>query len=288
MQPTFTIIIPTFRRHATLLICLKALQEAIQLVSLNNFQFIISDDGDAKLTVQFLKQYTFSFFYQVYQGPSKGPAANRNFAASNAQNSFLLFIDDDCIPDANLLHAYCQAVLNFPDTLVFEGKIIADRSRRSYNEEAPINIYGGNFWSCNICIHKELFKSMSGFDENFRHAFMEDSDLYIRLKAKGIKVFFLHQAIVIHPYRLNNGFNSLRKAANSILYFHKKNYSIVHPSPFMYFKIFLKGFPSRLYQLLKFRFRGARSFFKENVFLFILSIRFYLLIVNKQNEARKG
>ncbi len=288
MQPTFTIIIPTFRRHATLLICLNALQEAIKWVSLNKFQFIISDDGDAKLTIQFLKQYTFSFYYQVFQGPSKGPAANRNFAASKAQNSFLLFIDDDCIPDAKLLYAYYQAVLNFPDTLVFEGKIIADRARRSYNEEAPLNLYGGNFWSCNICIQKELFKSISGFDENFRYAFMEDSDLYIRVKANGIKVLFLHQAFVIHPYRQKNGFNSLRKAAHSILYFHYKNYSIVHPSPFMYFKIFLKGFPSRLYQLLKFRFRGALSFFQENVFLFILSFRFYLLILNKQNEARKG
>jgi GT2 family glycosyltransferase len=135
------------------------------------------------------------------QGPSRGPAANRNNGARAATGEWLVFCDDDCLPDRKLLSSYSAAQAAYPDCAVFEGRTMADREKRHPLEESPINSKGGNLWSCNFAIRRKLFEKMGGFDETFPYAAVEDMEFRVRLEKAGVRMVFLENAVVVHPWR---------------------------------------------------------------------------------------
>ncbi len=145
-----------------------------------------------------------------------------------------------------------------------------------YDEEAPVNITGNNFWSCNICVKKDRFLRIGGFDEKFPYPYMEDVDLHVRLKEDNNETMFVEDASVEHPWRPKRGWKGYMKSASSILYFCGKNYKLLKISKYQYFKIFVGGLPSRLSLLMKFKFRGTKDFMQENLFYFIMAVRFFI------------
>jgi glycosyltransferase involved in cell wall biosynthesis len=114
------------------------------------------------------------------EGPKKGPAANRNKGAQTAKGKWLVFIDDDCLPDKELLLEYEKSIESNPAVKAFEGAIFPDNWELLKKDmaECPINIHGGYFWSANVCINKEIFFKINGFDEDFILAAQEDQLLY--------------------------------------------------------------------------------------------------------------
>ena len=91
--------------------------------------------------------------------------------------------------------------------------------------ECPINISGDAFWSANICVQKNLFFSIKGFDEQFLLAAQEDEDLYRRVRALTI-VTFLENCIVVHPVRffsVKKKISGMKKQFKNYLYFFKKH-----------------------------------------------------------------
>jgi len=281
MSPvSFSVIIPTYNRAQSLLSCLLSLNNAYKLAAISHFECVISDDGIAAITRSILSNHQFSFNYAVLQGPSKGPAANRNFAAATAKNDFLIFIDDDCMVDSQLLIAYRNAITHFPQVNFFEGKIMANRIKSRYNEESPENLNGSNFWSCNICVNKEFFFNIGQFDEHYPYPFMEDVDIFVRIQSAALPIKFIPQALVIHPYRIKLGWSAYLKATQSILFFHKKHYNNLKPSKWMYFKIFLLGLPQRTLLLFKYYGKGSFDYLQENIFFLLMAIKFYKLIAS--------
>lgn len=133
-------------------------------------------------------------------GPRRGPAANRNAGARAAAGEWLLFCDDDCLPEPNLLEVYFQRTRT-SGCDVIEGAILADRPRRHPFEESPINDVGGNLWSCNFAIRRRVFWTVGGFDERFPAPAGEDAELCYRLKKAGILIHYAPDAVVIHPWR---------------------------------------------------------------------------------------
>ena len=160
------------------------------------------------------------------EGPKRGPAANRNNGAGNANSKWLIFIDDDCIPDMNLLQVYQEAMLNFPECEAFEGAILPDdwNLLKKDMAECPVNTEGGVFWSANIMIRRELFIKIGGFDHKFKIAAQEDQDIYLRLK-KYTDVTFLKSCIVTHPVRvisLKKKISQISVALENWFYLRKK------------------------------------------------------------------
>lgn len=134
-------------------------------------------------------------------GPSRGPAANRNNGARQGQAEWILFLDDDCYLEVDLLSAYGACIAAQPVIDVFEGAIHSVGERPNGNHHAPINTTGGVLWSCNLLIKRRVFEAVGWFDEAFPFACMEDVDLRERLKAAGVRVGFAPNAMVLHPWR---------------------------------------------------------------------------------------
>jgi len=194
-----SVIIPTFKRPETLSKCLKHLTPEIQNLSLDLFEVIVTDDAtDNDQRDSLSRDYPWVLHNRA---PQKGPASNRNSGAKAARGEWLIFLDDDCVPQPSFLTAYLEAIEKNPDYVVFEGNTLAERPRMRLDEDAPINDQGGYLWSCNFLIKRKLFMELGGFCELYPYACMEDVDFREQLNEKNIKFLFVPKASVIHPWR---------------------------------------------------------------------------------------
>ena len=194
-----SVIIPTYKRNETLGTCLKQLAPAIQGLSQDNYEIIVTNDAPLETTTDVPGPDFPKVHYN--QGPQKGPASNRNSGAKAASGEWLVFLDDDCIPQPSFISGYLEAIQQHPDYQVFEGCTLAERPKQRMDEEAPINEKGGYLWSCNFMIRQKLFFDIGGFCELYPYACMEDVDFREQLKARNEKFLFLPKASVIHPWR---------------------------------------------------------------------------------------
>ena len=111
--------------------------------------------------------------------------------------------------------AYEIAIKDNPGYLAFEGAIFPDNWELLKKDmaECPVNTDGGCFWSANICIEKNLFEKIGGFNEKFIIAAQEDQQLKIDIQIKmEQKIAFITEAIVTHPVR----FTTVRKKLRQI------------------------------------------------------------------------
>jgi GT2 family glycosyltransferase len=59
------------------------------------------------------------------------------------------------------------------------------------------------FWTCNVSVSHALVRAVGGFDESFRHYGCEDTDLALRLDARGSRVWFEDTARAHHRHLLD-------------------------------------------------------------------------------------
>lgn len=259
----FSVIIPTCNRSELLVKCLDLLALEYQNFEAWNYEIIVSDDS--------ISNFTQKLIYKKYKcvkwvkGPQKGPAANRNNGAKYAIGEWLVFTDDDCFPTGTWLSSYGNAILN-NNVKVFEGLTDVDRRKQRFDEVAPINIKGGNLWSCNFAIKKNFFFSIKGFDENFPFPAMEDTDLLIRIK-KLEDIMFLPQAKVIHPWRKVKPFSSYKKWLVSHKYILQKHGVKINFSyRYSRIKILIGDFFVSTRDLVTLSFRGVGFYFEKLLF----------------------
>lgn len=98
----FSIIVPSYNRNAEI----PALLESLEQQTVKNFEVIIVDDC-SKEAVVVEKNYAFPVRV-IRNNPNKGAAGSRNVGAENAQNEWLLFLDDDDRFD----HRKCELLAN--------------------------------------------------------------------------------------------------------------------------------------------------------------------------------
>lgn len=251
----FTVVIPTYHRNDLLRLCLESLAPNKQSLDNKYYEVIVTDDGK-NTTAEAMIKKDFSWVQWV-KGPQKGPASNRNFGAKNAKNGWLVFIDDDCVPDRELLSNYKKIIQLKKEIKVFEGKIKADREKQRFDEESPVNLYGGYLWSCNFAIEKKFFEQLGGFDENFPSAAMEDVDLRERIYNKNTEIYFNENAVVIHPFRKKAPLSKIKYRMQSIIYFNKKHNK--HKNVFslkVSFEVYVRKLFKVVKKMFRFKFQG--------------------------------
>lgn len=195
----FTIVVPTRNRDETVARCLMMLQRQH---GDRPVQIIVTDDGSSTST----KEMVASTFPEIQwtAGPQRGPAANRNHGASLADGEFIVFVDDDVEPSADLITGYQAAIVSGVN--VYEGRTTCRAGIRSPLEHAPVNETGGWLWSCNMMVRRGFWETFGGFDEEFPYASMEDVAFRERLQQAGEPFLFVPNATVDHPPRkLPNG-----------------------------------------------------------------------------------
>ena len=185
----FSVIIPTYNRKEDLCKCLDCLahyfEDDQQKQQDFSVEVIVSDDAkQIELKNHLQENYP---WVKYFEGPARGPAANRNNGAKNASGEWLVFTDDDCLPSKAWIDAFAERV---GDGDVLEGKTSADRPKQRMDEESPVNESGGYLWSCNFAIKKSLFDQLTGFDEAFPFPAMEDVEFKTRVDNLNKKNYF--------------------------------------------------------------------------------------------------
>ena len=246
--PKFSVVIPTFRRHQQLCKCLSCLApyfEAGIKQSLGaTLEVIVSDDANDPELASLLHQHY--PWCRYTPAPGRGPAVNRNHGAHQAKGEWLVFTDDDCLPQPGWIEAYATLA---DQVDLLEGRTSADGTRTRVDEECPINVTGGYLWSCNFAMRRTVFLALGGFNEDFPAPAMEDVELNLRAIKAGLSRAFVPDAVVLHPWRIRKGRSFVEAYSRSVAMFVR-----LHPEMAARFSL-----PQQLHNL-------ARSF-KRNIML---------------------
>lgn len=272
----FSVVIPTYERPNDLRICLQSLSEEFQLDA-PKYEIIVTDDSKSDGSKRMVEKE----FSEVNWGKGKqnGPAGNRNAGVKRAKGEWIIFLDDDCIAQPGFIKAYSDAIKSNPMVKVLEGRIFAERPRYSWAEGCPENQHGGMFWTSNLCVEKNLFQFLGGFDESFEVAF-EDVDFAYRFKILRIATKFVDSASVSHPWRnLAKGDKNWKKKGyelESLKIFVKKHGQNEYVNTKSYLKNLFRMLTRDLFvSLFIFKTRGFSNYV-HNVLSTILSIIFLI------------
>jgi GT2 family glycosyltransferase len=208
--PSFSIIVPTFRRPRQLVECVQALTgldyppERFQVIVVES-----SPSGAPDALKVFQKRIE---IHVIPQAPC-GQAAARNLGARSASGEFLAFTDDDCRPAANWLRALAAQFVLTPDRAVggpvrnrlindpyaTVSQIVIDCLYEQYNSQPNLPRY---FGTNNLAVPIEQFNTLGGFDRSYRPA-GEDRDFCARWLEHGYQMAFVPEAIVWHAHGMN-------------------------------------------------------------------------------------
>ncbi|MEN9916587.1 MAG: Chondroitin synthase [Pseudomonadota bacterium] len=221
-SPTISVIITTYNRPDALHLILLALTQQ----TLQPNEVIIADDGSGDKTRLLIEQLQNQLNYplkHIWQKDEGFQAAKiRNKAVLYANNSYLIFLDGDCIPFPDFIEQH--HLLAERNWFVSGHRVLLEKKftqkvlkeflpiykdstrqwlvyyfRRQTNRLFPLlrlpfnrlRKLSANRWqgakSCNLGVWKEDFLTVNGFDESFIGWGYEDSDLVIRLIRSGVK-----------------------------------------------------------------------------------------------------
>lgn len=211
------------------------LAPGLQTLDAALYEVIVSDDGVPTVEGLISEKYP---WVKWVAGPQRGPAANRNSGAKAAEGEWLVFTDDDCLPQSCWLEAYASN-RKFHDLL--EGRTSAIGTPTRFDVECPINETGGNLWSCNFAINRGKFEDLNGFNEGFPSPAMEDVELNTRVNKAFLVRRFIPTAQVLHPWRRRQGLNYVTEQAASVAH-----YVNLHPEQAAKF-----SFPSVILTLIR-------------------------------------
>jgi glycosyltransferase involved in cell wall biosynthesis len=214
LDPSFSVVIPTYNRAGMLVRVLDALDAQEDAPE---FETIVIDDGSTDATaaaVAARKGVTFR------TQPNSGPGRARNHGVSLARGQFIVFIGDDTVPEPRFLAEHARVHREWDDDaltaclgytgwpagervtafmdyindygLQFGYKLIRD------GEVVPFNF----FYTSNISLSRELIAAHP-FDTTFPAAAWEDIELAYRLDRLGLKIRYNARAVTRHYHPMS-------------------------------------------------------------------------------------
>ncbi len=179
-MPTFSIIIPTFNRAATI----KRTLDSVYLQSIDDVEVIVVDDGSTDDTKEILLDYINLKGLRYYFQSNEGVSAARNKGAANANGKYLIFLDSDDTVKVSWLKDY-RDTINQQDIDILYCGIERLNGTNLVGKTSPKNPYNngvpyGNFIPGSFCVKRELFSRVGGYD--IQLSYSENTELSFRLK----------------------------------------------------------------------------------------------------------
>jgi glycosyltransferase involved in cell wall biosynthesis len=202
VTPRASVVVPTCRRPDLLGRCLDAL--AAQTLAPEQFEVIVVDDASRECTRRQVEAWGGepgrpAVRCRATSRPS-GPAAARNIGWRAARGEIVAFTDDDCVPEPTWLEAGLAALAD--GAAGAAGRIFMPLPLRptDYERDAA-GLARSEFVTANCFCRRATLAAVGGFDERFRAAWREDSDLFFRLLDRGERIVAAPDAVVVHPVR---------------------------------------------------------------------------------------
>lgn len=230
MTPVVSVVVPTYRRVALLRRCLNALlaqdldaiadahgeaarpddretrRDPSPCVERPLFEVIVVDDGRSEATrtlVEKLGMRTRTPRIRYVRPPARarGPAAARNAGWRAAFGEVIAFTDDDTVPARDWLAAGLRAMRD-EDVAAAWGRVTVPLPLRPSDWERNVaRLDGAEFLTANVFVRVRVLAHVGGFDERFKRAWREDSDLQFTLLEHGGRIVHVPDAVVLHPVR---------------------------------------------------------------------------------------
>jgi glycosyltransferase involved in cell wall biosynthesis len=202
-----SVVIPTYNRKETLSLLLDSLDR--EVFPRDRFEVIVIDDGSTDGTRAFLRSYAPLYRIQtIFHRENRGSAVSRNDGIKAANKEIILFLDDDLIPAQGILRHHADnhkkgghAVIgNILYRETFKTRWVSRYLSTRGAKKIPVGekISFKCFWSSNASVRKEHLQSIGLFDEAFRGAGGEDTELAYRLEKAGIGFVYEKNAVCYH------------------------------------------------------------------------------------------
>jgi GT2 family glycosyltransferase len=199
------VIVPTHNRPDELLQLVECLTR--QDMDPSTFEVIVVDDGSRQPACQLLGPLRTAFDLQVITQSSSGPGAARNRGVELAKADMIVFFNDDAVPASDCLRRHLEvqeasdgkhAVLGtftlLPERVVDSFTTHVETSTVLFAQphmSSGTSYAGTSFCTGNLSVSRNLLENVGGFDESFRYAGGEDSELGLRLDRElGIRVLY--------------------------------------------------------------------------------------------------
>lgn len=204
-----TIIVPTYNRRDRLEHVLRALER--QTCGVEAFDVVVVSDGATDATDEFLANLRTTLALTVEHQANTGPAAARNRGVELATAPMVLFIDDDVVPQPELVAEHLASHEHSPGLVVIGPMItppgfrmkpwVAWEQAMLYKqyEALAAGVYGAThrqFYTGNASLSRARFLEAGGFDTRLRRA--EDVEFAYRLHELGLRFEFNPRAIGHH------------------------------------------------------------------------------------------
>jgi glycosyltransferase involved in cell wall biosynthesis len=150
---------------------------------------------------------------KVLTGRSAGPAAARNVGWRAATRDWVVFLDDDVLPDPGWFAALtADLAAAGPEVGGVQGRLRvplpADRRPTDW-ERVTAGLADGAWLTADMAYRRAALEATGGFDERFPRAFREDADLAHRVRTAGWQLT-LGSRQVVHPVRPESRWVSVR------------------------------------------------------------------------------
>ncbi len=219
--PLVSIIIPAFNQWDYTHACLDSIFKNSGDVK---YEMILADDNSTDDT-KFAEKLT-KHIHIIRNENNLGFLFNCNNAAKYAKGEYILFLNNDTLVQLDWLKWLIKPIEENADVgmtgakLVFSngqlqeagGIVFMDGSAMNYGREDNPDQSQYNYLKdvdyCSgacICIRKELWNKLGGFDIRYAPAYYEDTDLAMQIKSLGYRTVFQPKSIVIHFEGISNG-----------------------------------------------------------------------------------
>jgi glycosyltransferase involved in cell wall biosynthesis len=213
MSCHLSIVIPTFNR-AHLIIDSIPILMSLEFEEEKGFEVIFVSNGSSDNTMQVLadaaKKNDNLRSFEI--APSGGPAAPRNKGIKEASGSIIVILDDDVIPDADMLIHYTRHHKNYPAEneavlgVAYVPEHVKTKPVSLFHEFNYTNL-GKNvpicytyFWTCNISFKRDFMLQNGMFDKLY--LYNEDIVCGYKLAQAGMTLRFEEKAKGQHLHQL--------------------------------------------------------------------------------------
>lgn len=217
VKKSFSVIIPTYNRITDLRRCLDSIIR--QDIPYSEYEIIVVNDGgssEVKKCVEEVKPYLGESLHYLWQ-EKRGPAAARNRAIQQSRGEIIFFLNDDVVLEAGYFQAHLRAHSRQPGHAVRGNtrwhpdvlnspfmQWIAQGVLFYYLIEDPMDIGYEYFHTLDLSVHRRWLDKEK-FNESFKDASLEDTELGLRLIKKGLRLQFAPDAICYHYHHYNLG-----------------------------------------------------------------------------------
>lgn len=220
-QPMVSVIIPVYNHFEHTYNCIKSLSE---LNDKTSFEVIVIDDCSTDDTSELIKNITGIIYYR--QDQNGGFIESCNTGAQLATGQYLMFLNNDTVVYDNWLDALLTVFDNYPDAGLVGSKLVYPNNQLQeaggiifsdaggwnygrlgnpdepqYNHVREVDYCSG----ASILIAKKLFEQLGHFDERYKPAYYEDTDLAFAVRNIGKKAYYQPASKVTHFEGISSG-----------------------------------------------------------------------------------